>query len=97
MTYLDVVAKDIWSEVPKDALPDEDAADLFLIYAVLLLAKGQDVTQEDVHNAWVAWMSGRRAGHETMIPYGDLPPDAQSEDSPFVTAIRVVARRLQTP
>lgn len=42
-----------------DALPDEDTSSLFRIYAVSLLAKGEEVTREDVHNAWIAWMLGK--------------------------------------
>ena len=56
MTHLDAVASDIRGAVPSDALPNEDTSSLFLLYAVLLLAKGEEVTREDVHNAWVAWM-----------------------------------------
>jgi len=95
VTYLDDIAADIRNAVPKDALPDEDTVGLFLSYAVLLLAKGVDVTREDVHNAWVAWMSAKGEGdesHESMVPFSELPPETQAEDSPFVVAIRRVAR-----
>ena len=67
---------------------------LFLLYAVLLLAKGEDVTREDVHNAWVAWMEFNGEEHKSMVPFTELPPDTQAEDSPFVIAIRSVARKL---
>lgn len=76
-----------------DVLPAEDTTGLFLMYAVLLLAKGEEVTREDVHNAWVAWMVGKGAEHESLVPYGNLPADTQAEDSPFVLAIRSVAWR----
>ena len=59
VTYLDAVAEDIRRAVPPAVMPDEDTTDLFLSYAVLLLAKGEGVTREDVHNAWVAWMASR--------------------------------------
>ena len=95
MTYLDDVSADIRNAVPNDALPDEDTTGLFLTYAVLLLAKGEEVTREDVHNAWVAWMSSKGHGgesHESMVPFSELPPETQAEDSPFVVAIRTVAQ-----
>ncbi len=93
MTYLDAVAGEIRRAVPGDALPNDDTAALFLTYAVLLLAKGQEVTREDVHNAWVAWMIGKGENHESMVPFAELPPETQAEDSPFMVAIRTVARK----
>jgi hypothetical protein len=79
MTYLDTLAEEIRRAVPSDALPGEDTSSLFRIYAVLLLAKGGAVTREDVHNAWVAWMLERA--------------ETQAEDSPFMVAVRTVARQ----
>ena len=93
MTYLEDVAQDIRNAVPEDALPDEDTTSLFLSYAVLLLAKGEGVTGEDVHNAWVAWTLSKGEAHEMLVPFSELSSDTQSEDSPYVVAIRTVARR----
>jgi hypothetical protein len=95
VSYLDEVADYLRNAVPADALPDEDTTGLFLLYAVLLLAKGDAVTREDVHNAWVAWMSSRGEDHESMVPFSELSSDTQAEDSPFVGAIRNVARKLK--
>ena len=92
MTYLDEIADEIRRAARQDALPDEDTTDLFRLYAVVLLAKGEDVTSEDIHNAWVAWKLERGAEHESMVPFGDLDAATQAEDSPFVSAIRAVAR-----
>lgn len=95
MSYLDGVADEIRGAVRQDALPDEDTTDLFRLYAVLLLAKGDAVTREDVHNAWVAWMLARGEDHESLVPFSDLDPPTQVEDGPFVVAIREVARSRQ--
>jgi len=95
MTYLDDVGRNIRNAVPEDALPDEDTKNLFLSYAVLLLAKGEAVTGEDVHNAWVAWMLSKGDDHEMLVPFSELPHDTQAEDSPFVVAIRTVARAMK--
>ena len=92
MTYLEDIAREIRNTVPDDALPDEDTTSLFLSYAVLLLAKGEAVTREDVHNAWVAWTLSKGEDHETLVPFSELSSETQSEDSPFVLAIRQVAR-----
>jgi hypothetical protein len=94
MSYLDAVAAQISAEVPNDALPPEDAESLFLMYAVLLLAKGTDVTNEDVHNAWTAWMESNGRLHKSMVPFSALPAETKLEDSVFCQAIRRVAHRL---
>ena len=94
MTYLDVLADEIQGEVPKDAQPTEEASDLFRLYAALLLAKGESVTRQDVHNAWVSWMTARGEEHSSMRPFDELPEGTKEEDSPFfVLAIRRVASR----
>jgi hypothetical protein len=93
MTYLDALAEEIRRAVPSDALPGEDTSSLFRIYAVLLIAKGEAVTREDVHNAWVAWMLDKGETHESMVPFADLSAETQAEDSPFMVAVRTVARR----
>jgi len=98
MTYLEEFATAIRDAVPSDALPDENTTSLFPMYAVLLLAKGEEVSREDVHNAWVAWTISKGEDHESLVPFSELSPDTQSEDSPFVVAIRTVARtRGQNP
>jgi len=95
MTYLDAVADEIRAAVRQDALPDDDITELLRLYAVLLLAKGDAVTREDVHNAWVAWMLERGEQHESLVPFADLDPATQAEDEPFVIAIHAVARTRQ--
>jgi len=92
VTYLEALADDIRNAVSRNAVPSGDTTDLFVIYAVLLLAKGEKVSSEDVHNAWVAWEIGRGEHHESMVPFAELPAATQVEDSPFVAAIRHVAR-----
>lgn len=96
MTYLEELAGEIRHAVPGDAIPDEETADLFRLYAVLLLAKGEGVTREDVHNAWVAWMLSNGERHESLVPFAHLDPATQAEDSPFALAIRMVARSHQS-
>jgi hypothetical protein len=87
--YIDELARRIYDHVPGGAVPDGDTTDLFRAYAVLALAKGEDVTRADVHNAWVAWMLARDPAHASLIPFNELDPAVQAEDSPFVVAIRL--------
>jgi hypothetical protein len=92
--YLDELARAIRQAVRPDALPDGDTFALFRVYAVLLLAKGEQVTRADVHNAWVAWMADQDGDHESLVPFSDLDAETQAEDSPYVRAIRTVARSM---
>jgi hypothetical protein len=91
-TYIERIAQRIRDEVPEHLVPDGEVDSLFLIYAVLALAKGPSVTARDVHNAWAAWMATTHPSHMAIRPFDDLPDETQSEDEPFVIAIRAAAR-----
>jgi hypothetical protein len=90
--YLNDLAEAIRRAVPREALSEGDTSGLFRTYAVLLLAKGKQVTRADVHNAWVAWMADEDSSHQSLVPFGDLDAKTQAEDSPYLLAIRTVAR-----
>jgi hypothetical protein len=92
MSYIEDLAKAIEAEIPEDVLPDGDTRLLFLIYALLARAKGEDVTSEDVHDAWAVWMTARAETHEALVKYSELDAATRAEDGPFATAIRRVAR-----
>ncbi|MFC8453696.1 hypothetical protein [Kitasatospora sp. NPDC057223] len=92
MTYLDEPADLIRSCLPADAKPPAGSAPLFRLYAVLLRAKGERVTDEDVHDAWSAWMQTVDDTHEALVPFGDLPPKVRAYDTPYAEAIRRAAR-----
>ena len=93
MTYLDEIGDAIHDVVQRRRSPTRTRPILFRSYAVLLLAKGEAVTREDVHNAWVAWMASKGEEHGSMVPFAELPAGTQGEDSPFVLAIRRVAQQ----
>lgn len=92
MTYLQRLAHEIRRAVPAHLVPP-DSNGLFLIYAVLATSKGEAVTAEDVHSAWVAWMELRGERHESMAPFSELPQTVREQDAPFVRAIKEVAIR----
>ncbi|PWI04625.1 hypothetical protein DIZ27_44210 [Streptomyces sp. NWU339] len=94
MTYLDPLADLIRACLPPEAEPPEDSSALFRIYAVLLKAKGEQVTDEDVHNAWSAWMQSVDSTHAALVPFGELPPETRAFDAPYAQAIRAAARRV---
>lgn len=93
MTYLDSLATLIRSCLPPDAEPPEDSAALFRLYAVLLNAKGEQVTDEDVHDAWCAWMQTVNSTHEALVPFSDLDPEIRAFDAPYAEAIRAAAQQ----
>lgn len=97
MTYLDELAGEIEREVPAELLPAENTKQLFRLYAVLLLAKGKEVTARDVHNAWAAWMQERSPRHRSIKPFSELDARTQASDEPFAQAIRSVADRVRLP
>lgn len=92
--YLHEIAAKIRANVPADKLPSGESDALFLLYAVLLRAKGRDVTHSDVHDAWSAWMCTRDGTHESLVPYDTLSDDIQAEDRTFTAAIHQAADQL---
>jgi hypothetical protein len=91
MSYLSDDAQLIRRMLPPEARPPEDAGDLFLIYAVLLRAKGDQVTAADVHDAWAAWTEARNPDHAALLPFDALSPGTQRQDLPYVHAIHAAA------
>jgi hypothetical protein len=94
--YLDDIALRIRSQVPATSLPDGDLIALFRIYAVLALARGEELELADVHNAWVAWMADIDSEHEALVPFERLGQDVAGTDFPYLDAIRKVASELRT-
>lgn len=92
MSYLRADAGLIRELLPPQARPPSDADGLFLLYAVLMRAKGELVTAADVHDAWAAWMENRDPGHAAIVPFDELSRTTQREDEPYVQAIQAAAR-----
>jgi hypothetical protein len=92
-SYLSEDADLIRAELPEGARPPADSDGLFTIYAVLMRAKGENVTPSDVHDAWAAWISCTGDRHKSLVPFESLSQETQQEDYPYVDAIRRAARR----
>jgi hypothetical protein len=95
-TYIEKVARDIW-EATDETEPwyPANEASLWLGYAVLALATGEDTTSRDVHNAWSAWAVVHYDGyHKSLIPFDELSLDVQAYDDLYRDAIRKIAARL---
>ncbi len=96
MTYLDDDAALIRASLPPGTEPPADTDTLFLLYALLLRARGDQVGLADVHDAWSVWMLSSDPSHPALLPFEELPPDKQCEDAPYVEAIREAARRRKS-
>jgi hypothetical protein len=94
MTYLDNLAATIREHAPAGVTPTAGLDSLFRLYAVLALAKGEDVTAEDVHNAWAAWTQESGEHHREVRPFSELDDATQAEDGPYAEAIHLAVRKL---
>lgn len=93
--YITSLAIQIRDLVPDRATPDHpQELRLFRAYAVLALVRGPDVTREDVHHAWVAWMAELDPNHPALVQFSALGAADQEQDAPFVRAIAAVAAGL---
>lgn len=88
-SYIDRIAIAIHEAAEPLTDPTEDLS-LYRFYAVLLLAKGEAVTDEDVHNAYAAWASEHQPDLRSLVPFGALPEHVQQLDRPYTAAIHTV-------
>lgn len=72
-------------------LLDDCDVDLLRVYALLALVKGEQVTEEDVHDAWSVWRTATRPAHPSLVPFDQLPP-GRTPSTP--EAIRAAAAAL---
>ena len=86
--YLQQDAERIKSELPEGTSIPDNSDSLFVLYAVLMRAKGTNVTGFDVHDAWSAWMTGQDPNHEAMRPYEERDSATRAQDEPFLLAIK---------
>lgn len=93
LTYLEEDAALICRCLPKNiARPDDEQFPLFLIYAVLMRAKGTAATLSDVHDAWAAWRVDSAPLHKDLVPFDELDAATQALDQPYLDAIHAAAR-----
>ncbi len=93
--YIRELAQQIRAKVNQTDLPNRGLDELFDSYAVLALAKGSNVTNEDVHNAWSAWATKYAPDSESLVPYDELSEKVQQDDTRFTAAIKTVAKSIE--
>lgn len=72
-------------------------------YALLAMVKGDNVTLEDVHDAWAMNMNFKTPnppycyGHDhlSIVPFDQLSKETQDRDIEYMEAIKKVARELK--
>lgn len=94
MNYLDDLAREIYFIAEGESAIAAEDWPLYRGYAVLALAKGEQATAKDVHDAWVAWANTYRPGHRSAVPFEALTVAVQALDQPYVDAIHAVTRLL---
>lgn len=92
--YIRKIANQIRAEAGCLSLTNKGIEELFDTYAVLAMAKGSSVTDEDIHDAWSAWATKYDPMDGSIVPFDDLSPDIQNLDSKYTRAICDVARTL---
>ena len=75
---------------------------LVRLYALLALVKGDNVTLEDVHDAWAMDMNFKEKNppycyghdHKSIVPFDQLSVETQERDREYVEAIKEVAKMI---
>lgn len=90
MSYLDTIRDAMHAELP-GLHPD-----LIDLYALLALTKGEEVTLENVHDAWGLWTRHTRPDHPSLVPFSELEPEVQELDELYVQAIKAATARTRS-
>jgi len=91
MNYIETIKK----QLDKELTMGPDYKDLLGHYAVLVLIKGEECTNEDVHDAWSAWQNDIDPEHKSLIPFDELTKEVQDLDSEYRDAIIKVSKILK--
>lgn len=65
------------------------------LYLLLVLVKGQDVTAEDVHNAWAVWRSLADPTHQHLVPFDQLSAEVRELDLVYTQRVAAAAKELE--
>jgi len=96
-TYIDRVVR-----ITKEKSGLKDDENLVRLYALLALVKGDNVTLEDVHDAWAMDMNFKKKNHpycyghdhKSIVPFDQLSVETQERDRDYMEAIKEVANTI---
>lgn len=74
-------------------LSQEDSI-LSLLYATLVLVKGEQTTLKDVHDAWSVWASRYEPWRQSLVPFDQLPEWVQAYDRSYLDSIQIAASKV---
>ena len=76
---------------------------LIRLYSLLVLVKGENITLEDIHDAWSMDMNfkditppfcyGRE--HKSIVPFDQLNEETQNKDKEYLDALLTVAKEMK--
>ena len=92
--YIDGIARRVESALGQRHRPKAAGLALYRLYALLVLVKGEDVSLENVHDAWSVWMASIDPHHDALVPFSSLDEATRLKDMPYVRAIAAVAREM---
>lgn len=92
LNYIEKTAKLIQEEILPEGRPTSKADELYTLYAMLALTKGEETTLEDVHDAWAVWKILTHSAHADLVPFNELDENIQDLDRPYMDVIHRVAR-----
>lgn len=96
MTYVQQLADRIEDALRPGERPKSHAPELYRLYALLGLVKGEQVSLEDVHDAWSVWMLDINPEHPALVPFDNLDEEKREEDRPYQDAIVRAVKGLMT-
>ena len=72
VNYIDSVAASVEESLAMELRPKVNAMSLYRSYALLALTVGENVTLENVHDAWSSWKAGIDPDHDAIRPFSEL-------------------------
>lgn len=96
-TYIDRVRSLVKQET---GLKGEGLVDC---YTLLVLALGENITLENIHDGWSVNMNSKKPtpphcyGHDhlSIVPFKDLSKECQEKDRKYLDALKRVAKKLK--
>ena len=83
MNYIEKIKK----ELQKEFNFSKEYIGLLDYYALLVLVKGKNCTNEDVHDAWSIWQNRTNPKHKSLKPFNELTKKIQKLDTKYKDVI----------
>ena len=91
MNYIQFVKDLLEKELKMKGTSYEDLLD---VYALLVLIKGEECTNKNIHDAWSVWQNKTMPDHKSLIPFDKLTKQVQDLDIEYRDAIIKVSKLI---